>query len=45
VTGARNTRAFGVNNAGQIVGSYQDSSGNQHGFLFSGGTYSNIDVL
>src|SRR5436189_37274 len=24
VTGARNTRAFGVNNAGQIVGSYQD---------------------
>src|SRR5262249_4885573 len=40
---ARNTQAFDINNADQIVGFYQDIHGNQHGFLFSGGTYTTID--
>jgi probable HAF family extracellular repeat protein/ELWxxDGT repeat protein len=35
--------AQGINNAGQIVGWYQDSSGNNHGFLYTGGTYTALD--
>jgi probable HAF family extracellular repeat protein len=31
--GAKQTFAYGLNNAGQIVGDYIDSSGNTHGFL------------
>ena len=38
------TTAEGINNAGQIVGWYYDSSGQQHGFLLDGGMYSSIDV-
>jgi uncharacterized membrane protein len=34
------TEAFGINNAGQIVGEYNIFG---HGFLYSGGTYTNID--
>ena len=39
------TTATGINNAGQIVGTYQTvTSGHQiHGFLYSGGTYTTID--
>ena len=37
------TFAFGINDAGQIVGFYQDSLSHQHGFLYSGGTYTAID--
>ena len=37
-TGTLGTKAFGINNAGQIVGEYDDSAG-IHGFLLSGGTY------
>jgi hypothetical protein len=33
VPGAIFTEAFGVNNAGQIVGDYMDSSGVVHGFV------------
>ena len=31
-----------INDLGQIVGHYDDASGN-HGFLYSGGTYTTID--
>src|SRR5262249_7946957 len=37
------TSAYGVNNAGQIVGSYIDSSNHLHGFLLSGGVYPPLD--
>jgi probable HAF family extracellular repeat protein len=37
------TFAFGINDAGQIVGFYQDSLSHQHGFLYSGATYTAID--
>jgi len=36
------TFAYGINNAGQIVGSYVDATGT-HGFLFSDGTFTTID--
>src|SRR5215217_4682083 len=36
------TAACGINNRGQIVGLYNDESG-QHGFLLSGGTYTTIN--
>ena len=32
-----------INNAGQIVGYYKDSSGIRHGFLLNAGVYSTID--
>ena len=34
-----NTQAYGINNAGQIVGEYDFA----HGFLYSGGNYTTID--
>ena len=43
VPGATGTEAFGINNAGQIVGEFQDASG-FHGFLDSGGSFTTIDV-
>jgi probable HAF family extracellular repeat protein len=36
------TQANGINDAGQIVGQYHNSSG-YHGFLYSAGTYTPID--
>jgi probable HAF family extracellular repeat protein len=36
------TYAFGINDAGQIVGIYNGVDG-QHGFLYSNGSYTNID--
>jgi len=36
------TNAQKINDSGQIVGYYRDSSRNYHGFLLSGGTYSAI---
>ena len=36
------TQASGINNAGQIVGDYADTSGT-HGFLRSGGTFITLD--
>ena len=42
VTGGTNTDPVGINNLGQIVGSYQDATGT-HGFLFSNGIYTTID--
>jgi probable HAF family extracellular repeat protein len=41
--GARSTRAFGINNTGQIVGSYRDASGRTHGFLLDHGNFTSID--
>jgi probable HAF family extracellular repeat protein len=37
------TFASGINDRGQIVGSYFDSVDDQHGFLYSGGFYTTID--
>ena len=36
--------ALGINDAGQIVGDYRDASGVGHGFLYSGGVFTTIDV-
>ena len=41
--GSIGTFATGIDTAGDIVGYYDDGSSNYHGFLFSGGTYTNID--
>jgi probable HAF family extracellular repeat protein len=43
--GANNgTFASGINDAGQIVGFFEDSSGLVHGFLKDGATYTTLDV-
>jgi hypothetical protein len=34
----------GINDPGDIVGEYVDSTGNVHGVLLNGGTYTTIDV-
>ena len=41
--GAAGTWAYGINNSGQIVGAWQDSNYNIHGFTLSGGNYKSID--
>lgn len=41
--GAPFTRAFGINPGGDIVGTYRDTAGKQHGFLLSGGNFTSID--
>ncbi len=38
------TVAFGINDAGQIVGDYIDAGGTFRGFLLSGGVYTPIDM-
>jgi len=43
VPGASPTFLYGINNTGQIVGSFEDSSG-VHGFVYAGGTFSTIDL-
>jgi uncharacterized membrane protein len=43
VPGATGTYAFGVNSAGQIVGSYFDSAGGYHGFVDSNGTFTTLN--
>src|SRR4029077_8689079 len=42
VPGASDTQATGINNAGQIVGTFFD--GTTHGFVYAGGTFTTIDV-
>ena len=37
-------RIVGINDAGQIVGSFANPAGRDHGFLDSGGTFTAIDV-
>ena len=41
--GATLTVAAGINSAGDVVGGYQDTSSNSHGFLLSSGIYTTID--
>jgi probable HAF family extracellular repeat protein len=43
VSGAQDTKIFGVNNAGAMVGLYIDSGGVQHGLLLVDGEVTNID--
>src|SRR2546430_14449653 len=40
---AVNTDAYGINNAGQIVGGYDDGNGPQ-GYLLSGGIYTTLNA-
>jgi probable HAF family extracellular repeat protein len=42
--GARNTQAFGINEAGDIVGLYYAADGSRHGFLLSQGEFNSIDL-
>jgi uncharacterized membrane protein len=44
VPGSRSTGALGINNAGQISGSYDDAAGGHHGFLLQRGRYTRIDA-
>src|ERR1700733_7912630 len=44
VPGAADTTAVGVNDSGVVSGFYEDSSGNDHGFLDRHGTFTTIDV-
>ncbi len=44
VPGEPFTDVWGTNSSGQIVGSYVDSLSDQHGFLYSGGAFTTIDV-
>jgi probable HAF family extracellular repeat protein len=37
------TFPFGINDVGEIVGFYQDASG-QHGFLYAAGVFTSLDV-
>jgi probable HAF family extracellular repeat protein len=41
--GATSTLATSINDAGDIVGGYTDSSGNNHGFLMHKGVFTTID--
>ena len=41
---ARRTAIGGINPGGDIVGTYTDAVGKQHGFLLSGGQFTSIDV-
>ena len=42
--GGTDTRARAINDPGQIVGDYNDSTGHRHGFLYAGGSYTPINV-
>jgi probable HAF family extracellular repeat protein len=42
--GSSSSVATGINNAGQIVGTYTDTAGKVHGFLDTNGVYKSIDV-
>jgi probable HAF family extracellular repeat protein len=41
--GVTNTEPMGINNSGQVSGTYLDASKNDHGFLYSNGTFTTID--
>jgi len=38
------TSPIGINNAGKVVGNYNDLKGTNHGFIYSGGIYTTLDV-
>src|SRR3569833_501148 len=37
------TYSYGISNSGQIIGTYEDSSLIDHGFVYSGGSFTIID--
>src|SRR5438105_7811892 len=37
------TVAYGISNAGQVVGAYTDANLHTHSFLYSGGTFTTLD--
>jgi probable HAF family extracellular repeat protein len=41
---AVSTSPFGCNNNGEVVGSFVDSGGNTHGFVYEGGAYTQYDA-
>ncbi len=41
--GALATFALGINDPGEVAGSYNDATGNAHGFLLVRGSFSTID--
>jgi hypothetical protein len=43
VPGSNWTHVSGINNSGLMVGTFQDVSGNYHGFSYDGATYTTID--
>src|SRR5579864_6329017 len=43
VKGAQDTRVFGTNNGGVMVGAYVDSGGVDHGFMLKGGKVKTLD--
>src|SRR5277367_3761337 len=43
IKGAEDTRVFGTNNAGVMVGAYVDSGGVGHGFTLKGGKVKTLD--
>ena len=43
VPGARQNCGLGINTSGEIVGWYEDSSNDVHGFLYDGSRYTTID--
>ena len=42
--GAKNTYLYGINNAGEIVGYYEDGTRYDHGFLYTGRNFTTFDV-
>ncbi|MGH7259482.1 MAG: hypothetical protein ACREI9_02225 [Nitrospiraceae bacterium] len=44
VADAYSTVAFGINASGQIVGGYTDTTGVNHGYLYTMGSFTVIDV-
>lgn len=44
VPGAISTYAYGINNAGQIVGQFTNIANIVHGFLDTGGSFTQLDV-
>lgn len=42
--GSTATDVFGINSGGDLVGTYSDSSGMLHGFVLSGGAFTDVDV-
>ena len=43
--GAMNNQAVGINNAGIVVGFYQDAMGEFHGYVFNGTSASTLDFM
>jgi hypothetical protein len=41
---APSTTPFGINDIGEIAGYYTDAGGNIHGFIYSAGAFSKVDV-